>query len=95
MKYNVHLYAVVRVKVPDVEAESQKEAIEKAEAQVDLYSTFDWEGLPINGGIVAFDYAEEIAYYLVDEHGDEEYLDSKWWHIANGELKEGATPNES
>ena len=43
MKYEVHIYAIVRVKVVDVEAESQQEAIRNAEARCDLYALFHAE----------------------------------------------------
>ena len=65
MKYDVHIYATVRVKVCGVEANSQKEAIAKAEEQTDLYETI--------GNCPGADYAEEITGFLVDQEGDEEY----------------------
>jgi hypothetical protein len=62
MTYDVHIYATVRVKVCGVEANSQKEAIAKAEEQTDLYETI--------GNCPGADYAEEITGFLVDEEGD-------------------------
>ena len=77
-KYNVHLYAVVRVKVVDVEASSQEEAIAKAEDSVLLGRILNHErGLPDN--VECTEYAEEVVRYLVDEEGDEEYDKSKWY----------------
>jgi len=72
MKYDVHVYATVRVMVPGIEAESQEEAIKTAQAQLDndqtLYELFDH---PENEVVTS--YAEEITGYLVDETGDESY----------------------
>jgi len=36
MKYSVHIYATVRVKVLDVEAKSQREAIKRVREHVNL-----------------------------------------------------------
>ena len=68
MLYDVHIYAVVRVKVPNVEAESHLDAINKAETVTDLHAL-----LP--------NYAEEINGYLVDEHGDEERTKSHYYEV--------------
>jgi len=72
MKYDVHIYATVRVKVCGVEADSQAEAIKKAEAQTDLYDTL---GEPGHGT----EYAEEITGFLVDEDGDTEYHNTRYY----------------
>lgn len=72
MKYKVHIFAVVRVGITDIEAESQEEAIDKAEEMLEPYSMFQ------DLGGMDTEYAEENAYYLVDEEGDEQYLNSKW-----------------
>jgi hypothetical protein len=76
MKYNVHMYAVVRVRVNDVEADSPVEAIRKAEDSVNWYDRFDR---------VDQEFAEEFAYHLVDVVGDEEYEQSQWFKWENGE----------
>jgi hypothetical protein len=55
MKFNVHLYAVVRVMVPGVEANSPEEAAKKADEATDLHHAFR-EG----------EYAEEVESILVD-----------------------------
>ena len=68
MEYTVHVYAIVRVPVK-VEAESQVEAIKKAEGKVDWYTQFNGEQ----------EWAEENAYYLVDELGDEQHQKSHWY----------------
>lgn len=71
MKHHVTIYAVVRVKVPDVEADSHQEAMRKAEASVDLHHLFESEQ-PTNW-VEYTAYAEQIHSWLVDEEGDEEY----------------------
>lgn len=74
MKYNVHLYAVVRIKVIDIEAESHIEAIEKAEP-----FAWDFAHEHLTGDVRRvdhiddFEFAEEMKYALVDEQGDEDY----------------------
>ena len=65
-KYDVYLYPVVRLKVPSVEAHSQKEAIEIALEQFELNGCIVREG----------EYADELEYFLVDEQGDEEHLNT-------------------
>jgi hypothetical protein len=86
MKYNVHVFAVVRVKVAGVEADSQTEAIEKARACVDWYGTF--ENISVRGKHVpgvhidATEFAEEFSHYLVDEQDDPEYNNSQWFDSA-------------
>lgn len=68
MRYDVHLYVTVRVKVCDVEAEDQIGAIEVAERQ--FYD--DPEGFLKSG-----EYADEVPGALVDEHGDVDYANSR------------------
>ncbi len=81
-KYDVHLIAAVRVKVPGVEAASHKEAMEKAERRVDLKDLFD--GLQyvdeVTGEVVrdCIEYNEEIPACMVDVVGDEEYLQTEF-----------------
>ena len=43
MTYDVHIFAEVRVKVPGIEADSQTEAVKKAQELVNLYQLFDKE----------------------------------------------------
>jgi len=57
-KYDVHIYAVCRVKVPGVEADSQVEACRKAENQADLNHA-------IRAGQA--EYVEEVHSFLADE----------------------------
>lgn len=75
IKYRVHLFAVVRISVGDVEANSQIEAIDTAKQQTNFHTIFrgDW------GHNVQTEWAEEISYYLVDEEGDEEYQKSEYY----------------
>lgn len=65
-KYTVHVFPVGRIHV-DVEADTQEEAIKKAE-----------EGLNLYDAMSGAEYAEEVAYFLVDEGGDEDYQRTKW-----------------
>jgi hypothetical protein len=89
------MYAVVRIKVTDIEANSQIEAIEKAEPVA-----MDFATEYLNGAVRRFDhvtdyeFAEGFSYALVDEHGDEDYENSRWyepsqfggtvWKVSNG-----------
>lgn len=78
--YDVHLYAVVRMKVVGIEAESQVDAIRLAEKEV----TYEQRETLFNhsGGMTKLEYteyAEEVIHYLVDEQGDEEYQNSRWY----------------
>jgi len=77
-KHNVHIYAIVRVKVCDIEAESHADAIQKAEVLVDLNALF-------NKGADQ-EFADDIDCFLVDEIGDEDYGNSRWYE------KDGVTP---
>jgi hypothetical protein len=69
--HNVHIYAVVRVEARNVEAENHPEAINKAEGKVGLHQRLtrgnDQE------------YAEEINCFLVEEVGDPDCLNSRWY----------------
>ena len=70
-RFDVHLFPVVRLRVPGVEAESPQAAIEKALEQTDLHSRFAGD----DG-----EYAEELSHFLVDAAGDEQYEQSRWFH---------------
>jgi hypothetical protein len=72
MKYRVHVYATYRLPV-EVEAESQAEAMTKAQESFD--------GNKFNRGDI-FEYADEITAFLVDEKGDEEYANSRAYDAA-------------
>jgi len=77
LKYTVYIMAVVRVKRTDIEADSQVEAIKKAEESTDFDDLFgnrrgDDEDLTT-------EYAEGIDSFLVDEEGDTEHERSAWY----------------
>ncbi len=74
MKYDVHIYPIVRVKVFGVEADSQVEAIKKAE------TVFDFDQL-LNHyySDVEVEYADDIDGFLVDEQGDERHERSQFY----------------
>ena len=55
MKYNVHIYAIVRVEVKGVEANSAEEAATIADTNTDLHAA-------VKDG----EYAESVEGYLVD-----------------------------
>jgi phosphoribosylanthranilate isomerase len=77
MKYDVHIYATVRVKVCGVEAESQVEAIKNAEANTNLHELFPYK---TQADGTETEYAEEVTGYLVDEHGDAEYSRTRYYN---------------
>jgi hypothetical protein len=68
--YTVHVFPVVHVRIPKVEASSPEEAIDKAESMMDLNRELQ---------LVNTEYAEEISHYLVDEDGDPDYSKSVWF----------------
>ena len=74
--YTVHLYPIVCVTVRDVEAESQVEAIKKAESRVDLTRLFRHRALP-PASVASVEYADAIESFLVDEDGDTEHERSR------------------
>lgn len=69
MKYNVNIYTTVCVRVTDVEADNQEDAVRKAVGQTDFHALLD-------GG--KFEWAEDHKEFLVDEHGDSEHERSRW-----------------
>jgi hypothetical protein len=72
MKHDVHIYAIVRVKVPGVEAPNPQEAITKALADTDLDATFT----RCPGDV---EFADEVSHYLVDVADDPEHERSQWF----------------
>jgi hypothetical protein len=75
MQYDVHIFAVVRVKVCGVEAKSQVDAIKKAEADVNLSEAF--LNTPLRSSHpVETEFAEEIQSFLVDVVGDDDYSET-------------------
>ena len=91
MIFDVHLFAVVRVKVTGVEADSASEAAAKADKSVEPCAIFDealnaasadvvgWRDRLPGAKIEYVEFADEIVDYLVDEQGDEEFLNSRWF----------------
>ena len=74
-KYNVHLYAVVRMRFDDIEADSQVDAISIAEG-LDLHKEVENLGRPTSEA-TNYEYADENVYFLVDEVDDDQYLRSE------------------
>jgi hypothetical protein len=70
VKYTVWVFPIVRVKVPDVEASSQEEAMKKVDESTDFHALLDRENI---------EFAEEIDCFHVDEDNDPEYERSQWY----------------
>lgn len=68
MKYDVHIYAVYRVKIEGVEADSQLDAVREAEI---LFCQYPHRYPAI--------YTEDYEEALVDEHGDDEFSHSTYY----------------
>lgn len=80
--YDVHIYAIVRVKRTGVPAESPEEAIKKAERMTNLDGMFNNH----RDGDLATEYADDIDCFLVDEENDPEYEKSTWYDKHGKEL---------
>ena len=77
-RFDVHLFAVVRVKVSNIEAASPRAAIDLAREQVpDLYNRFEAP----DG-----EFAEEFAEFLVDVVGVSDYRQSRRFHSIENPL---------
>lgn len=76
----VHIFAVVRVKVAGIDANSQTEAIVKTEDSVDLYRLFENRSA---FGVETTEFADEISFYRVDEVGDSTY-ERSCYYAADG-----------
>jgi len=91
MKYNVHQYAVIRIKVSNITAESQREAMDKADEEISPHllslGCLD-EAVDFAPFIEHIEPAEEVVGYLVDEVGDEEY-EKTTLYGANKEVDKG------
>jgi hypothetical protein len=92
MRYNVFLCPELRVKIVNIEAESQEEAIEKAEelfaddmaadVQDVLQRRFPYhgDGLELPNHLAHVELSEDCFNALVDEVGNEDsYSKSKWY----------------
>jgi len=88
MKFDIHLFPVVRVKVCGVEAPDELAAIKAAEGVVDFNFTFNHNSFPHGDNKIEMEYAEEVTCYLVDSEGDP---DGVWY----GPGYERGDPNPS
>ena len=86
-KYNVHLYAEVRVKVVSVEADSMEEAIDKAEGFADPNRYFGRNhcrnaGMDCDIADMHLEYSEfaEGCSYVVDVQGDDDYEQTQYFN---------------
>lgn len=75
-KHDVHMFAVVRVKVAGIKAANQVEAIKVAGAMIDFHALFESCALP---SVECVEFAEEFSHYLVDEVDDLEYNETRWY----------------
>ena len=76
--YHVWLYPIVKVRVSNVEADNQVEAIKKAEQLVNFEALFANLGGPYIDGIA---YADDVDGFLVDEAGDSEHVKSTFYDL--------------
>ena len=70
-QFDVHVFAVVRLKVAGVEATSHRKAIETALSKTDLSDCFAGP---------ESEYAEELSHFLVDVVCDDDYAQSQWYY---------------
>ncbi len=79
MKYNVHLYPRIRVKVMDVEAKSQSQAIDRAEQGIDIHRMLRAipKGVLVALGIEYAEYEDDLREAIVDEHDDPEFHNTR------------------
>jgi len=84
-EHDVHIFAVVRIKIPRVKANSALEAIPKA-----LEEAGDLDQV-----LSRAEYADEISHYLVDESDDSEHQHSTWfldaehWDQVRNQVEDG------
>ena len=83
MKYNVHMYTVVRVKILDVEANSQEEAIKRVRDHVNLNDLLN-RSHPLSN-VEHVEFVDEITGYLVDEQGDQKHERSRFYEAGTEE----------
>ena len=77
MKYDVHVYVLVRVKVLDIDAKSQEEAIRRVHDHVNLSDLLN-RSYPLSN-VERVEFNDEIAGYVVDKQGDEEHERSRFY----------------
>ena len=76
-QYRVHMYTVVRVPIV-VMAENQLDAIKKTD-KIDLHRIIDgYVGYEVCDQV---EFADEVNGFLVDEVGDEEYENSRYYNL--------------
>lgn len=80
MKYTVLIKAIVNVRVDEVDAQSQVEAIQRVQ-QINLHSLIDKDGAfrSPEQPIRYLEYSDENAEYLVDEENDPDRERSRWY----------------
>jgi hypothetical protein len=83
--YNVHLRPELTIKVVDIEADSQLEALEKAESMLWGYDSHIIEDIRrslknVHGrGVDYVELAEDLHHALVDRQGDDLFNESTWY----------------
>jgi len=83
MKYNVHVYVTVRVKIIDVEANSPEEAIKRVPDHVDLNDLMN-RSHPLSN-VEHVEFVDEITGYLVDEQSDQKHERSRFYEAGTEE----------
>lgn len=94
-KFDVHLYAVVRIKVANVTADSMSEAIDKAADSVNIHALVDKHHdckTTKECAVAYIEYGEETPCSVVDVVGDEEFIKTRHFHYDGGDWKPGAYP---
>ena len=88
MKHDVHVFCLVRVKCPGIEAESHDAAAKKAmERFHDLYGLFETSNFrQLPEGMTDVEFGEEFSHFLVDDAGAEDFSGSTW-HNAKGDAE--------
>ena len=87
--HDVHLFAVVRLKMPGIEAVSHRHAVRKAGRKLwgALYAAFTNANLQqVPAGVAEIEFGEEYAHVLVDEANDP-HRERSTWHDGAGRSK--------
>jgi hypothetical protein len=85
-KHIVHMFAVVGVKVCDVEAASHEEAVKAAVGSRvrdfdTLFDTTNYRHRPY--GVTNVEFGDEFSHFIVDETDDKDYVRTTW-HDSTG-----------
>ena len=83
MKYDVHVYVLVRVKVLDIDAKSQEEAIRRVHDHVNLSDLLN-RSYPLSN-VEHVEFVDEITGYLVDEQSDQKHERSRFYEAGTEE----------